>query len=386
MSNVSKIEIQDFSLWEKKAAQPRALYAFDLELTARCNNNCRHCYINLPANDQAAKAQELSLAEIEYIADQAVELGAVWVLLTGGEPLLRPDFPEIDLMLKRKGLLVSVFTNATLVNQAHIDLFKRYPPRDIEVTIYGASQETYEAVTRLPGSFAAFQRGLQMLFDAGLRIRLKAMALRSNLHEIEAIAAFGRKYTKDYYRFDPVLHLRFDGDPQRNAEIIGERLTPEEVVTLERRDPERFTGMEKNCNNLINSKYTHTSCNHLFHCGAGKDSFNIGYDGTFRLCSSLWAPETTVNLRQVSLREAWENLVPAVRELSSDNQRFLKTCRVCPLVNLCLWCPAHAYLEAGEMVAETPYFCQVAHARAAALQAAVQGAVQAKEQPTKTDG
>jgi len=368
MSNVRKIEIQDFSLWEKKAAQPRALYGFDLELTARCNNNCRHCYINLPANDQAAKAQELSLEEIEHIADQAVELGVVWVLLTGGEPLLRPDFAEIYLMLKRKGLLVSVFTNATLVNQAHIDLFKRYPPRDIEVTIYGASQETYEAVTRLLGSFAAFQRGLQMLFDAGVRIRLKAMALRSNLHEIEAMAAFGRKYTKDYYRFDPVLHLRFDGDPQRNAEIINERLTPEEVVALEQRDPERFARMEKDCNELINEDFTHTVCNHLFHCGAGKGSFNIGYDGTFRLCSSLWAPETTLNLRQVSLRKAWENLVPAVRELSSDNQRFLKTCRVCPLVNLCLWCPAHAHLEAGEMDAETPYFCEVAHARAKALQ------------------
>jgi MoaA/NifB/PqqE/SkfB family radical SAM enzyme len=164
MTNVDKIEIQDLSLWEKKAAQPRSLYAFELELTARCNNNCRHCYINLPANDQAAKAQELTLAEIEGIADQAVELGALWVLLTGGEPLLRRDFAEIYLMLKRKGLLVSVFTNATLVNQSHIELFKHYPPRDIEVTIYGASQGTYEAVSRLPGSYAAFQRGLEMLF------------------------------------------------------------------------------------------------------------------------------------------------------------------------------------------------------------------------------
>lgn len=384
MSNVNRIEIQDFTLWENITAQHRALYSFDLELTARCNNNCRHCYINLPANDQAARAQELSLAEIEHIADQAVELGAVWVLLTGGEPLLRPDFAEIYLMLKRKGLLVLVFTNATLINQAHIDLFKRYPPRDIEVTIYGGSQESYEAVTRLPGSYAAFQRGLQMLFDAGLRVRLKAMALRSNLHEIEAMAAFGRQYTKDYYRFDPVLHLRFDGDPQRNAEIISERLTPEEVVALEQRDPERFAGMEKNCDNLINDKFTHRGCNHLIHCGAGNGSFNVGYDGTFRLCSSLWAPETTVNLRQVSLREAWEKLVPAVRDLRTDDREFLENCRVCPIVNLCLNCPAHAHLETGALDGVAPYFCQVAHARAAALQAAVQA--HSQDQPNPTNG
>jgi radical SAM protein with 4Fe4S-binding SPASM domain len=164
------------------------------------------------------------------------------------------------------------------------------------------------------------------------------------------------------------LHLRFDGDPQRNAEIISERLTPEGIVALEQRDPERFAAMEKNCDNLINEDLTHISGNQLFLCGTGNGSFAVGYDGTFRLCFSLWAPGTTVDLRQVSLREAWENLVPAVRDLRSDDPLFLKTCRKCPLVNLCIWCPAHAYLETGAMDGETPYFCQVAHARAAALQ------------------
>jgi radical SAM protein with 4Fe4S-binding SPASM domain len=165
------------------------------------------------------------------------------------------------------------------------------------------------------------------------------------------------------------LHLRFDGDPQRNAEIISERLTPKEVVALEQRDPERFASLEKNCDALINQTFAHTGCNHLFHCGAGNGSFNVGYDGTFRLCSSLWAPDTTVNLRQVTLREAWEKWVPAVRDQRSDDPRFLSTCRKCPYVNLCLWCPAHAHLETGAMDGETPYFCQVAHARAEALQA-----------------
>jgi radical SAM protein with 4Fe4S-binding SPASM domain len=96
----------------------------------------------------------------------------------------------------------------------------------------------------------------------------------------------------------------------------------------------------------------------------------------------LWAPGTTVDLRQVSLREAWENLVPAVRDLRSDNPLFLKTCRKCPLVNLCIWCPAHAYLETGAMDGETPYFCQVAHARAAALQTKMS---QSRQETTDAD-
>ncbi|HUW09083.1 MAG TPA: radical SAM protein [Anaerolineae bacterium] len=380
---VSSIEIQDFALWDKMKAR-RVPLSFDLEITARCNNDCRHCYINLPAGDRVAQANELGAAEIGDIADQAVALGAMWCLITGGEPLLRPDFADIYMLLKRKGLLLSVFTNACLVNQEHVRLFQRYPPRDIEVSVYGVTRETYERVTRRPGSFAAFVRGLDLLLDTGVRVRFKAMALRSNLHEMDEIGRFCRQRTKDYFRFDPVLHLRFDGHPARNHEIRSERLSPEEIVALERADPERFQALEKGCDMLILSEHlSYDECmacgkrdgcdkfsafTHLFGCGAGNGSFNVSYDGRFRLCSSLWAPETTYDLRQGSLREAWENHVPRVRAMRAESEALLRSCRSCPYVNLCLWCPAHAHLETGEMEGQTPYFCAVAQARAEMLQ------------------
>jgi len=391
--SVSTLEIQDFALWDKMKAW-RAPLSFDLEITARCNNDCRHCYINLPAGDRAAQAQELSPAEIGRIADEAVELGAMWCLLTGGEPLLRDDFADVYLMLKRKGLLVSVFTNATTIRAEHIALFKQYPPRDIEVTVYGATRETYERVTRRPGSFAAFVRGLDWLLASGVRVRLKAMALRSNLHEMDAIARFCRERTKDYYRFDPVLHLRFDGDARRNEDIRAERLTPAEIVALERTDPERFESLQKGCDKLIQrerEQLSYDECRacaerdacerfaaftRLFGCGTGNGSFNVGYDGTFRLCSSLWHPDCVYDLRAGSLRDAWENHVPRVRAMRTTNEALLKGCKSCSLVNLCLWCPAHAHLETGRMEGETPYFCAVAHARAAALRPPSNGARQ----------
>jgi radical SAM protein with 4Fe4S-binding SPASM domain len=363
----NEMEIQQFALWDKLKAK-RVPLSFDLEITARCNNDCRHCYINLPANDANARARELTRDEILGIADQAVQLGAMWCLVTGGEPLLREDFADIYLGLKRKGLFVSVFTNATTIRPEHIALFKKYPPRDIEVTIYGSTRESYERVTRKPGTFAAFTRGLDALFEAGIQVRLKAMALRSNLDDMESIAAFGRARTKDFYRFDPQLHLRFDGDPVRNEAIKQERLTPAEIVMLERADEKRFGAMEAKKDSLINDGFTHLGCDHLFHCGAGNGSFNVGYDGTFRLCSSLWAPGTTVNLRETSLREAWATLVPRVRDLRSHEPEFLATCRQCAIVNLCLHCAAHAHLETGAMDGATPYLCAVAHARAEAIQ------------------
>jgi radical SAM protein with 4Fe4S-binding SPASM domain len=360
------IEIQDFPLWDKLKKR-LAVMSFDLEITARCNNDCRHCYINLPAGCESAQAAELTLDEIDSIAGQAVSLGAMWVLITGGEPLLRDDFPEIYLALKRKGLLVSVFTNAALVREEHVRLFKKYPPRDIEVTVYGVSPETYDRLTRRPRSFAAFRAGLDRLFESGVKIRLKSMAMRSNVHELPEIAAFCRARTKDYFRFDPQLHLRFDRDEKRNAEIRAERLSPEEIVALERADTERFQALQRGCDKLIVEEFAHTGCDHLFHCGAGNGSFSVSYDGKFRLCSSLWAPGTMGDLRRISLRQAWEEIVPRVRNMRSKRPDFLERCRRCPIINLCLWCPAHSYLETGELDSPVDAFCRIARAREAAL-------------------
>ena len=249
-SFVSSGRLPEFSLWHKVADQ-RVPLSFDLEITARCNNECRHCYINLPAGDMGAKRKELSLAEISDIADQAVALGSLWCLITGGEPLLRKDFADIYIALRRKGLLVSVFTNACLVTEEHVALFKKYPPRDIEVTMYGVTRETYEQVTRRPGSYAAFRRGLDLLISNGIKVRLKAMALRSNVHELPQIARFCRQYTMDYFRFDPQLHLRYDRNPGRNAEIRAERLSPAEIVAIEQADDERAGALQNDCDRLI---------------------------------------------------------------------------------------------------------------------------------------
>ena len=272
-----------------------------------------------------------------------------------------------------------MFTNACLVTAEHVELFRSYPPRDIEVSVYGATRETYEAVTRRPGSYDAFVRGLDLLLGSGVPVRLKAMALRSTVHELDEISRFCRERTVDYYRFDPLLHLRFDGDPARNAEIRAERLSAAEVVAVERADAERFGALRRGCaeGELFVRDAEHARCDHLFRCGAGQGSFTVGHDATFRLCSSLRHPDTVFALRADperpgslcpgALREAWEEWVPRVRDLRGTNPEFLEKCRKCGIVNLCLWCPAHAALETGSMDDWVEYFCEVAHARAEAL-------------------
>jgi len=361
-NNVSRLQLPDFPLWKKMDGK-NILIDMELEITARCNNNCRHCYINLPAGDRKAMGRELKASEITGIALEGVKMGAMSCLITGGEPLLRKDFPEIYLSLKKMGLLVSVFTNAVLVEKEHVDLFCNYPPRDIEVSVYGATRETYEKVTRKPGSFDSFTRGLKMLLDNGIKVRFKAVAMRSNLHEMPLIAAFCRERTKDYFRFDPMLNLRFDGNRVRNREIMEERLLPEEIAELEKSDPERIGSLKKDCEMLITKTAPENTGKLIFGCGAGKGACTVGWDGTFRLCSSLCHPDCIYNLKQGSLGDAYKNFVPRVRRMASENREFLENCGRCRIVNLCMWCPAVSYLETGKLDEPVDYFCRIAGAR-----------------------
>ncbi|MFC1808770.1 radical SAM protein [Candidatus Omnitrophota bacterium] len=372
-SYLSTHELNKLPLWDRVAKERRLLSCY-LEITARCNNNCRHCYINVPAGDDASKRSELSSDAIKRIAAQAVSLGALWCGVTGGEPLLRKDFVDIYLYLKKIGLLISVFTNATLITKEHIELFKKYPPRDIEVTVYGVTKETYERVTRLPGSFDAFMKGVNLLLDNGIKTRFKTVALRSNVHELDEISKFCRERTKDFFRFDPFLHLRFDGNRKRNKEIISERLSPEEIVDIEKKNTSRFQELKRKCNTFIRSKEMHRgSCHHLFFCGAGNRSFIVSANGLFRLCSALWHSDCIYDLTKGTVREAYENFVPRVRNRRLDRKELLEKCTICPIINLCMWCPGNAYLETGDLNMPVEYFCKVAYARKEMLEAAVYG-------------
>lgn len=361
--NIESMAFNDFPLWKDNGTRP--LFAIDLEITARCNNNCRHCYINLPQNDSDALNTELSVEQIDRIADDALSLGTLWVLITGGEPLIRKDFEDIYLRLKKKGFLVSVFTNATRLTEKHIRLFQEYPPRDLEVTVYGITEDVYEHVTQVKGSFKQFQRGLNLLWDNKIKTNLKATATQANKHELTDIIKFCREKGSSAFRFDPHLHLRFDGNKKRNAEIIAERLLPEEVAELERKNPEQMAVIqnERTCHHSDSTAENSHAVDRLFYCGVGFNDCSISYNGFFRLCPSLWHPDFLYDLKSGSLKDAWQIFSPEILSSPACQHLTNRRCVACGLKNLCMWCPAHAYLETGDLNADVAYFCKVAHAR-----------------------
>lgn len=294
--------------------------------------------------------------------DEAVGMGCLWWLITGGEPLLREDFPDIYLYLKRKGIRVSLFTNATLINTEITSLFKKYPPQTVEVTIYGLSQKTYEVVTRNPGSFDAFRRGINLLKENHISFTLETAGLPQNFHEIKEMRGFAQSVTGK--SLGVVLRLnigsRFKGRSNRNL-VKRLRLPPEKVMEILKQDEKRYRkDMERFC-----QKFLRVSGNdHLFSCGAGVGGCHIDAYGNFQLCMLLRHPDCVYSLREGSFKEVWERFVPRVREIRANNKKYQEKCQRCFLKSFCGQCPAWSWMEHGVLDEPVEYLCEIAHTEA----------------------
>jgi MoaA/NifB/PqqE/SkfB family radical SAM enzyme len=180
---VNIVKSADYNLWKHKKP---LLSSFYIELTERCNNNCIHCYINLPKDDPV-KERELSTSELKAALDEAASLGCMLVMFTGGEPLLRDDFEELYIYTRRLGMSVTIKTNATLITPCLVKTFRRMPPGNpIVVTLYGMSKNAYDRFTRTPGSNEACWRGIDLLIMNEIPFELSFAVTPFNLEDIDA--------------------------------------------------------------------------------------------------------------------------------------------------------------------------------------------------------
>src|ERR1044072_6469985 len=124
----------DFSLaLHERLLRERVALEGTIEVTRRCPLACAHCYNNLPINDGQARSKELSYEEHRRILDEIADAGCLWLLYSGGEIFARQDFLRIYTYAKKKGLLVTLFTNGTMITQKIADYLVRWPPFSIEI-------------------------------------------------------------------------------------------------------------------------------------------------------------------------------------------------------------------------------------------------------------
>lgn len=346
----------EFSLdLHNKAGGERVAANVTLELTHRCPLNCQHCYNNLPMQDEAARRGEVTTEEYFKILDQLVEAGTLWILFTGGEILARRDFLDIYTYAKRKGFLITLFTNGTMISPRIADHLAEYRPFSIEITLYGRTKETYEALTRVPGSYEACLRGIRLLKERGLPLTVKTVAVTVNKHEVWEMKKFVEEELEVPFRFDAMMSPRIDC----SQSPLATRLTPAEIVELDMRDPRRIADWQK-FSEFYLAPPRAESMGDLYECGGGVGSFTVDPAGKMAICG--FSQRDQYSLREGSVHEGWGTFLKGIRQKKTTR---VTKCTACHLQSACGMCPANAELENGDPEEPVDFLCHVAHLRAA---------------------
>jgi len=359
---VRKVPAARSGLW--RAAGP-ALARLDIELTERCNNACLHCSVARPAGDLEAKAREWSAERWKAVLGEAAALGCLVVRFTGGEPLLRPDFEDLYRHARALGLRVLLFTNATLLTPALARLLRDVPPLEaVEVSIYGLSRESCEAVTRTPGSFEASRRGVGLLVEHRVPFTLKGAVLPPTRDEEDAFEAWAAGLPGHVGRpaFATLFDLHSRRDAGRSAVIAGLRVDAAEFVKLSRRRGEETVAEWRE----FCGRASGLRGDRLFLCGASATTAAIDPYGRLQFCLGLRHPETVYDLAAGSLREAVTEFLPGLKAMKATDPAYLERCARCFLRGLCLQCPVKSWAEHGTLDTPVEYFCGLAHAQAVA--------------------
>jgi radical SAM protein with 4Fe4S-binding SPASM domain len=329
-----------------------------IEVTHRCNLKCVHCYNRLSLSNPEARSGELTCEEHRRILDEIAEAGCLWILFTGGEIFARKDFLDIYTYAKQRGLLVTLFTNGTLITPQIADHLFRWRPFSIEITLYGCTQKTYEGVTGVAGSFERCMKGIKLLMEREIPLKLKTMAITLNKHELWAMKRFVEEEMGLPFKFDALINARIDG----SRGPLEVRLSPEEVVKLDLQDHRRFAEWLEFCRRFNGSANAADRRNQLYHCGAGVNTFTITPSGMLSICSlSL---KDLYDLRQGSLREGWDRFILEVRERTITRKT---KCLGCGIRAMCGMCPGNGELENQDAEEPVDFLCRVAHLRAYAM-------------------
>jgi radical SAM protein with 4Fe4S-binding SPASM domain len=292
-----------------------------MELTRRCNLQCKHCY-----RIEDANRSEMSIARIFKLIKELYKSGCLFLTLTGGEPLMHPYFFEICYRARLSNLALKIFTNGTLITDSLARKLKRLNILDIYLSIYGASSKTHDRITQKVGSYKKTIKTVLILKRAGLSVRFKYIMMQSNINDYKDMSAFSRKM-KIPFDVDSIITPRDNGD-----------ITPTQL----RLSDKNLWGFYKNILLMrkLSSPESYSRVNRI--CSFGRSYCTINSYGDVYPCVQL--PVSAGNIKNNSFRKIWYNS-KWLKEIRDFCNYKKPVCNNCELSKYCHRCPGMDFLE-----------------------------------------
>ena len=348
----------------RKASASRIPLSGTFELPPVCNMNCRMCYERMSQQQQQAIRPLRSAQEWLSLAEEAKKHGMLYLLITGGEPFLHPEFRQILTGLQKMGFVISINSNGTLIDEQTVAWLKERPPNRINITLYGASDETYDRLCCNPRGFTQVTRAIRLLKEAGILVKLNCSITPHNAHDLEKIIAFAREeklvVQATSYMFPPLRR-----DPSKIGQ--NDRFTPEEAAYYSAKveallgGKEAFLARPEEEIPPLPSE-TEENCDapgDKIRCRAGKCSFWVTWEGELMPCGMI-PGNRDANVFDIGFLPAWKKAMETV-----DAIRLPAKCAACSIKDTCRACAAMVLTETGCYSKVPEYRCQMAYAYAA---------------------
>jgi len=347
--------MMEYAKTKKIKELPRLPLQGNIDLTYRCNNNCRHCWLSIEP-DSPNKEQELTFNELQNIVDQARQMGCNSWSISGGEPMIRPDFADIFDYIVKSSCSYTLNTNGTFITPKIAKLLKAKGAKMI--ALYGADSATHDYITRNPGSFDAVMRGFSYLKEANAGFTVQLIPMKGNYWQFPKIVELAKSLSRHYRIGASWLYLSACRDEIKNAEIIEQRLTPKEVIECDRPYMHDEHDNDINTCEISDKKqgrhYLFSGCIDI------RRDFHIDPYGKMSFCCFIKDPSMRYDLRKGSFDKGWNKFIPSLANKITENTEYKSNCGSCNLRSDCKWCPVYGYLEHGRFTAKVDYLCQIA--------------------------
>lgn len=313
-----------------------------LELLDYCNYKCPHCYVK-----DTYKAI-MDLAHFNKFMDELSSMGCVWILLTGGEPLLHPQFIEMYKSAIQKGFKVTVFSNGYYLTEEILECLKNNPPELFEISIYGATEQSYDDYVGIDGAFKRIDKAINALIKANISVKLKTVVIPHTFLEFQAI----KKYAEDKgvdFRYDGFIVPKIDGC---TSPCYNYRLNPEQIFNLDSQRKGFLEAMK------IKAKVHDITDNRLYSCDAALNSVFI--DASCKMSICTFARHIFVDLTKdnMTIESGQQKLIEQInmkRDLNETDE-----CYHCSKRPYCRYCPGQFLLENGNEYMPIHWRCKYA--------------------------
>lgn len=326
-----------------------------IELTPLCNLKCEMCYVRLSREEMERQGRLRTAEEWLAVGAEMQKAGVLFLLLTGGEPLLYPEFKKVYLGLREMGMILTVNTNGTMIDEEWADFFAQHKPRRINITLYGPDADTYEVLCRNADGYERTVRAVKLLTERGIDVKLGASAAKNNADRVQEIIRCGEELgvpvRTDTYMMPAEREREQPYDRQARLDPVNAARIRIAALKQEM-GPETFAQYVSQTLAMVDAFQPSDEPRRMT-CYAGSCSFTLNWQGYMRPCVVLAQP--SVNVFEAGFEAAWQQIRSACAAV-----RLNVKCSACRLRPLCRTCAASALLETGSYDGVPEYMCRYA--------------------------